>query len=371
IVYEKSFGHFTYDDKEPVYLHDLYDIASVTKVAATTPTVMRLYKEGMIDIHKTLGDYLPWLRGSNKQHMVIDRVMAHQAGLQSWIPFFQKTIRAYDDGSLQMEPDVYCDEPSLQYCVPVAHGLYLDNTYVDSIHRQIYISPLNNDGSYVYSDLGFIMLAEIIKNLTGVSLDHYVDSVFYTPMGLHRIGYKPLQRFLPDEIVPSEIDTYFRCQVLRGFVHDMGCAMLGGVSGHAGVFTDAEDLAIMFQMYMNGGSYGGRDYLDPDIIKLFTTRYHNGTRRGLGFDMKELEPGKKVLTAHEASDATYGHTGFTGTCVWNDPEHQLIYVFLSNRTYPTMRNNGLQNHAIRERIHSRAYKAIEGFKGYTIEAIQG
>ena len=194
---------------------------------------------------------------------------------------------------------------------------------------------------------------------------------FYSPLGLHRIGYKPLLRFTPEEIVPSEIDTYFRCQVLDGYVHDMGCAMMGGVSGHAGVFSDAEDLAVLFQMYLNGGNYGGRDYLDPEVLKLFTTRYGKSTRRGLGFDMKELNPEKKVLTAREASPSTFGHTGFTGTCVWADPEQQLIYIFLSNRTYPTMRNGGLMNHAIRERIHSRAYKAIKGFQGYTIEPIQG
>jgi len=371
IIYEKSFGYQTYEHDAPVYMNDLYDIASVTKVSATTPAVMRLYKEGKIDIHKTLGDYLPWLKGSNKAHMVIERVMAHVAGLQSWIPFYEKTVRAYDDGSYEMEPEIYCDVPSTQYCVPVANDMYMDNNYIDQMHREIYLSPLNADGTYVYSDLGFIMLAEIIKNVTGVSIDHYVDSVFYQPLGLRRIGYQPLRRFTPNEIVPSEIDTYFRCQELRGYVHDMGCAMMGGVSGHAGIFTDAEDLAIIFQMYMNGGSYGGREYIDPDILKLFTTRYQRSTRRGVGFDMKELDSGKKVLTSHEASVATYGHTGFTGTCVWNDPVHQLTYVFLSNRTYPTMRNDALKNMNIRERIHTRAYRAIAGYQGYTFEAIQG
>jgi beta-N-acetylhexosaminidase len=371
IVYEKSFGYQTYEPVDPVYLNDLYDIASITKVAATTPSVMRLYKEGKIDIHKTLGDYLPWLKGSNKQNMVIERVMAHYAGLQSWIPFYEKTVRAYDDGSYEMEPDIYCDLPDVQYCVPVARDMYLDNDYIKEMHREIYLSPLNADGSYVYSDLGFIMLAEIIKNESGVSLDRYVDSVFYRPLGLRRIGYKPLERFTPNEIVPSEIDNYFRCQELRGYVHDMGCAMMGGVSGHAGIFTDAEDLAVMFQMYMNGGSYGGTTYIDPDILKMFTTRYQRSTRRGIGFDMKELAPDKHLLMAREASASTYGHTGFTGTCVWNDPEHHLLYVFLSNRTYPTMRNDKLKTMDIREKIHTRAYKAMAGYHGYSVESIQG
>jgi CubicO group peptidase (beta-lactamase class C family) len=270
-----------------------------------------------------------------------------------------------------MEPEVYCNTPSLQYCVPVAMDMYLDKNYIDSIHKQIYISPLNADGTYVYSDLGFIMLTEIIKNETGVSIDRYVDSVFYKPLGMNRTGYKPLSRFAPGEIVPSEIDTYFRCQVLQGYVHDMGCAMMGGVCGHAGIFSDVEDLAVLFQMYMNGGSYGGRDYLDPDILKLFTTRYGSSTRRGLGFDMKELDPNKKVLTSHMASSSTYGHTGFTGTCIWNDPENNLTYIFLSNRTYPTMRNDQLKYLSIRERIHTRAYKAISGYQPYHYQDIQG
>ena len=371
IIYEEAFGKHTYKERDSVYLNDLYDVASLTKVVATTPTVMRLQKEGRIDIHRTLGSYLPWLSGSNKEKFVIEKVMAHHAGLQSWIPFFERTVTAYDDGSFEMEPDVYCEIPSMQYCIPVAADMYLDQTYIDSIHRQIYKSPLNADGTYVYSDLGFIMLTEIIKNETGVSLDKYVDSVFYKPLGMNRTGYLPLRRFTPDEIVPSEIDTYFRCQTLDGYVHDMGCAMMGGVCGHAGIFSDAEDLAKLFTMYMNGGSYGGKEFIDPAILKHFTTRHPLSTRRGIGFDMKELDTRKKILTSKLASSATYGHTGFTGTCAWNDPESGLTYIFLSNRTYPTMRNGQLMNLAIRERIHSRAYKAIMGYKPYVHQFVQG
>ncbi|HEY3386854.1 MAG TPA: glycoside hydrolase family 3 N-terminal domain-containing protein [Saprospiraceae bacterium] len=371
IIYEQAFGKHTYGADDPVYVNDLYDIASVTKVAATTLVVMRLQEEGKISIDKTLGDYLPWLAGSNKEHMVIHKVMAHQAGLQSWIPFYEQTISNEKGGWMEMEPDVYCDLLTPQHCVTVAGDMYMDVTYLDSIRQQIRKSPLNADGTYVYSDLGFIMLAEIVQRLTGVTLDQYVDSVFYKPMGLQRIGYHPLTRFTTDEIVPSEIDSYFRCQELTGYVHDMSCAMLGGVSGHAGLFSDAEDIAALFQMLMNGGEYGGVRYIDPQILKLFTTRYGTSTRRGIGFDMKELDVEKNVLTSHLASEGTYGHTGFTGICVWNDPKNQLVYVFLSNRTYPSMRNSKLTNHKIREKIHSRCYRAIQGYARYTPDPVPG
>ena len=371
IIYEKAFGGHTYDQQDPVYMNDLYDLASVTKVAATTLTVMRLHKEGVISIDNTLGDYLPWLAGSNKENMVIRKVMAHHAGLQSWIPFYEKTVSMDDDVWMEMVPDVYCDIPTSQHSIAVAADMFMDNMYLDSIREQIIHSGLNADGHYVYSDLGFIMLAEIIKRETGVTLDQYVDSVFYQPMGLHRIGFRPLERFTPDEIVPTEVDDYFRCQTLRGYVHDMSCAMLGGVSGHAGLFSDAEDLAVLFQMLMNGGEYGGKEYIDSQTLQMFTTRFGNSTRRGIGFDLKELAPDKNVLTSPFASSKTYGHTGFTGICVWNDPVNHLVYVFLSNRTYPTMRNAKMTNHKIREKIHSRAYRAMEGYQEYTFDKVQG
>lgn len=372
IIYERAFGKHTYAMDHPVEMTDLYDLASVTKVAATTLTVMRLQKEGLINIDKTLGDYLPWLKGSNKEHMVIRKVMAHQAGLQSWIPFYEKTVSLEDDYWLEMEPDLYCGTPDSKHCILVAGDMYMDRAYLDTIRQQIIESPLNADGTYVYSDLGFIMLAEIVKRQTGVTLDQYVDSVFYKPMGLRRIGFHPLDRFPTDEIVPTEVDNYFRCQTLTGYVHDMSCAMLGGVSGHAGLFADAENLAVLMQMLMNDGAYGGEQYIDPDILHMFTTRYANGTRRGIGFDMKELNPEKTLLTSPLASDQTYGHTGFTGICIWNDPAQRLVYIFLSNRTFPSMRaTNKLTNHKIREKIHSRAYRSIQGYHSYNPDLLPG
>ncbi len=364
IIYREAFGQHTYEESHPVYLTDLYDVASLTKVAATTLSIMRLDEEGIVSLDASLGDYLSWLEGSNKKSMTLRKVMSHHAGLQSYIPFFEKTIPG-KNGRPAYIPEIYCDLPGAQYCISVAPGMYMDTSYLDDIRKQIRNSPLNQEGQYVYSDLGFIMLAEIIRLRTGVTLDHYVDSVFYKPMGLDRIGFLPLKRFATDEIVPTEVDSYFRQQMLKGYVHDMSSAMLGGVSGHAGLFSNAEDLAALFQMLMNGGEYGGQRYVESSLLDAYTTRYKRSTRRGTGFDMKELNPEKNLLTAREASERTYGHTGFTGVCAWNDPETRLVYIFLSNRTFPTMRNDKLKELRIREKIHSRAYKAIQGYKGYT------
>ncbi len=370
IIYEESFGKHTYKGKDSVRLTDLYDIASVTKVAATTPTVMRLVEEKKLSIDNTLGEYLPWLRTTNKENMVLRKVMAHHAGLQSWIPFYESTL-PQNRSIPNVFDDIYQPIPSSQFPICVADHMYLELGYLDTIRRQIIRSGLNREGTYVYSDLGFIMLPEIIRNQTGITINNYVDSVFYKPLGLRRLGYKPLLRFDPSQIVPSEIDEYFRCQELDGYVHDMAAAMMGGVSGHAGLFSNAHDLGVFFTMLMNDGEYGGRKYINADILHEFTTRFEKSTRRGIGFDMKELDWNKNQLMAAEASKKTYGHTGFTGICVWNDPVNDLTYVFLSNRTYPKMNNVTLSNYNIRERIHRRAYKAIKGYHAYTPELITG
>ena len=370
IVYEKAFGAHTYSGKDTVRLTDLYDIASVTKIAATTISVMRLVEEGYINLDKTLGEYLPWIAASNKAGMPLRKVMSHHAGLQSWIPFYEYTLAQNRPVPLVFD-GIYQPIPSSRYPVCVAESMWMDISYLDTIRQQIVRSGLNKEDSYVYSDLGFIMLPEIIRNKTGVSFEHYVDSVFYQPLDLYRLGFKPLYKFSPEEIVPSEIDEYFRCQELDGYVHDMACAMLGGVCGHAGLFSNASDLAVVFQMLLNGGYYGGKKFIDPEILKTFTTRYEKSTRRGIGFDMKELNTSKNLLTSYMASKSTYGHTGFTGICAWNDPEHELMYIFLSNRTFPTMNNPKMSNYNIRERIHSCAYRAINGYQSYTHDLIAG
>ena len=357
IVFHQAFGHFTYERKRPVSTNDLYDVASVTKISATTLAAMKLHGEGNFYPRQTLDFYLDDVRETNKEHLVIRDVMAHQAGLQPWIPFHAETVEKV--GTQQRpSPQFYRDSPQDSFNIQVANGLYLRDTQVDSIWRRILDSKLRSNRRYRYSDIGFYIVAEIVERLTEMPLDVYCATNFYEPLGMTRTCYNPLGRFEPDEIAPTEEDKTFRSQRLQGFVHDAGSALMGGVGGHAGIFSTSSDLAVLMQMLLNGGTYGGEQYLKKRSVDLFTTRVTRSKRRGLGFDMKNLEPDADLHMSELASDRTYGHTGFTGTCVWADPEHDLIFVFLSNRTYPEARNNKLSKLEIRERIHTLIYKSI-------------
>ncbi|MCB0642114.1 MAG: serine hydrolase, partial [Phaeodactylibacter sp.] len=235
---------------------------------------------------------------------------------------------------------------------------YLEDSYADTIWKKILDSNLRGSRDYRYSDLGFYMVAEIVKRLSGRRIDAFAADQFYKPLGLRSMTYNPLERFVEDRIPPTEEDRYFRWQRIQGYVHDMGAAMLGGVSGHAGLFSDAEDLAVLMQLLLNKGYYGGTWHLDPQTVRQFTSRCPKCTRRGIGFDMKQLDESIPLNVSARASDSTFGHLGFTGTCVWADPEHNLIYVFLSNRTYPSMRNNKLGKMDIRPRIQTAIYEAM-------------
>ncbi|HLF63986.1 MAG TPA: glycoside hydrolase family 3 N-terminal domain-containing protein [Saprospiraceae bacterium] len=357
VVYERAFGHFTYDTLREVQLSDLYDLASITKVAASTLSLMRLSNEGKINLNNTLGEFLPDVQGSNKADLRVNTLLAHQAGLIPWIPFYKETVKESADKSKPLKR-YYRKRPSRKYEVPVANELYMRTGYEDTIWHRILDSELKSSGDYVYSDLAFFMFAKLIQAQTGKTIDQYCADQFYRPLGLTRLLYNPLTAFDISEIVPTEEDHYFRNQRLQGYVHDMGAAMLGGVSGHAGLFGNAHSLAVLMQMLMNGGLYGGTRYFAAETVGLFTSRVQGSTRRALGFDMKELDPTKRNLTSPFASDATYGHTGFTGTCVWNDPVSGLVFVFLSNRTYPSMDNNKLINGEYRQRVHTAIYKAM-------------
>lgn len=234
----------------------------------------------------------------------------------------------------------------------------MSENYVSDIWDQLLDSEVRPPGRYRYSDLGFYILAELVKDVSGQPLDQFVEQKFYNPMGLSHMGFRPTEKFSPDEIVPTEEDRYFRQQKVQGYVHDMGSAMLGGVSGHAGLFSNAHDLAVIMQMLMNDGYYGGQRFISYEKVQDFTKRIPGSTRRAIGFDMKEVNPDKKTYTSSFASDDTFGHTGFTGTCIWNDPVHKVTYIFLSNRTYPSSRNNRLNANEYRERIHDIIYRSF-------------
>ena len=360
VVYHKSFGHQTYEKIQETTTDDLYDLASITKCAATTVSLMKLYEEGKVDMNKTFGDYLPLLRGSNKGDLQLKDVLIHQASLMAWIPFYKQTLDSQIvDGKKKYFPSAkyYSKKPIGDFTVPVTQDLFMRKDYMDTMKMLIADSPLRDNRRYLYSDLGMILMADVIKNITGKTLDVYADEQFYTPLSMQHTLFNPLTKFSESACAPTEEDNYFRMERVRGTVHDMAAAMLGGVSGHAGLFSTTGDLAILLQMLLNEGEYNGVRYLKPETIKLFTTRQGGSTRRGFGWDMKELDSSKSLNMSPLASDATYGHTGFTGNCAYVDPDKKLIYIFLSNRTYPDG-SNKLINGNYRTRIQTVIYEAM-------------
>ncbi|MCB9294980.1 MAG: serine hydrolase [Lewinellaceae bacterium] len=363
IVFEKTYGYHTYRNEAPVERDDLYDLASLTKIASATLAVMKLSEEGRLSLDTPIVRYLPELQGSNKAGLVLRDIMAHRAGLTDWIPFYKQTMTVRRRRARQRQ-GYYHRTPGAGYSVPVASNLFLRDDFVDAIWDQIYHSELRPDKGYKYSDLGFYLIARIVERLSGQPLDEYVAAQFYRPMGLSRITYNPWKSQPKEKLIPTERDDYFRLQAVHGYVHDMGAALLGGVSGHAGLFANAHDMAALMQMLLNKGEYGGQRFLQPETIDAFTTRHPRETRRGIGFDMRQLDPSLWINLPAQSSDRTFGHTGFTGTCAWADPEKELVYVFLSNRTYPSMNNYKLNKMKTRRRILTAVYEAMENFPQY-------
>lgn len=351
VIYDKSFGHLDWDKREPVTNLTVYDLASVTKIASTTLASMSLVDRGELDVNKKLGDYLEFPAGSPYADIVIKEMLSHQAGLTPWIPFFQKTM-----SSGVLRRDLYTTQKDPMHSAQIADGMYFLNSYRDSMWQQILNTPLSADRTYKYSDLAFYFMQRIVEKKTGESLDAYVDRQFYRPMGLTSMGYQPLKRMPRSLIAPTENDKLWRKQHLRGYVHDQGAAMLGGVAGHAGLFSTAQDLAAIMQMLLNNGSYGGKQLLTPEVIAQFNTRYYSGNRRGLGFDKPTSNGGGSACS--EASQNSFGHTGFTGTMSWADPETGIVFIFLSNRVDPDAENKKLQELDIRTKIQSEIYKVI-------------
>ena len=355
IVWQKSYGHYTYEQTQAVTNETIYDLASVTKVAATTLSMMKLVENQKVSLDAPMSNYVPELKSTNKKDLTVREIMAHHAGLQAWIPFYQQTLTADKMPSSK----IYLSASATGFEVPVAKDLFMENAWVDTVWQQIFNSPLSGNKNYKYSDLDLYLSARAVNNLSGVPVDVFVDREFYRPLGLVTTTFNPWKKGLTLRCAPTEEDGYFRRQRLQGYVHDMGAAMLGGVAGHAGLFSNANDLAKIFQMLLNGGSYGWHQYLKPETVGLFTTRYGASTRRGLGFDLKESDPKETANMSLLAGKNTFGHLGFTGICAWADPDKKLIFIFLSNRTYPTMENNKLGNGDFRPRLQSVVYRAIK------------
>lgn len=359
IKYHKAFGKFEFESNSArVNLESIYDLASVTKISSVTVALMKLYEEGKVSLDKTLGDYLPFAHGSDKADLKISDVLLHQAGLNPYISFYRETI---DTTTGLPSPEFYKDERDTLYSIPVARNIWLRKDYNDSMLKRIINSKLGPHGKYVYSDNDFILLGKVVEYVTGMPLDQYVQKTFYTPLGMLTTTFKPFQRFGLERIVPTEEEKHFRRQILHGYVHDEGAAMFGGVSGHAGLFSNAYDLSMLYQMLLNGGEFNGIRYLKPETIELFTDYHSDISRRGYGFDKPEKDNAsrKEPYPSSLASPATYGHTGFTGTCVWVDPESDLVYIFLSNRVYGTRTNNLLGQMGIRGKIQDAIYRALK------------
>jgi CubicO group peptidase (beta-lactamase class C family) len=346
VIFNKAYGYHTYDNVMPDKLTDIFDLASMTKVSATTMEVMQLTDQGKLSLEKTLGDYIPLARKSNKNDIQIREVLMHQAGLIPDIKSFEK-----------VKPTDHSTDSSAAYPTKVSDHYYLRKDYYkDVMFPEMLSSPLKTRGQYVYSDVSMLFMQEVVENITAVPLNVYVQQHFYTPLGMQTAGFLPLYRFTPDRIIPTENDREYRMSLLDGYVHDPTSALLGGVAGHAGLFASANDVAILYQMVLNKGSYGGTQYFKPEVVDLFTSKQSPVSRRGLGFD--RWDPiADRHYPSKLASDQTYGHTGFTGTCIWVDPKYNLVYIFLSNRVNPSV-GSKLGSLNIRPRIQDVVYGAI-------------
>ncbi|GJQ05917.1 beta-N-acetylglucosaminidase [Capnocytophaga cynodegmi] len=354
IVYRKNFGTLDYNEKNLVKDNSIYDLASLTKILVTLPELMKIYAQEGFNINSSFSDLLPELRNTNKGNLKMMNVLSHYAQFPSWIPFYLKTL------DVQKKPlkEIYSNVKTDDFSVQVAKNLYIKKDYHNFIYQQIDDCNLIKRKKYLYSDLPYYYFKKYIEKKSNSSLSEAIQKDFYRNMGAYHLTYFPLEHFPLGNIAPSEVDNYFRRQEIRGYVHDQGAAMLGGVGGHAGLFGNADDVAKMMQMFLQKGYYGGEWYLQPQIVNLFNTCMFcsENNRRGLGFDKPQIDG--EGPTCGCVPMSSFGHTGFTGTYAWADPDNEIVIVFLSNRTFPTAENNLLIKENIRPKIQRIVYNAI-------------
>jgi beta-N-acetylhexosaminidase len=357
VVYQKAFGNHTYDENAAkVQNTDLYDIASLTKIIATLPNIMLEFDKCNLTLDTKLKEMLPVFEKSNKENASVLDMLTHQARFQPWIPFYKATLDSLNKPSEKY----YSTIPTGEFNIKVAEDLYLRNDYNDSIIKTIVESELLSKKQYKYSDFSFILFKEYLERQNGKSLAYLAENNFYKYLGTTSLTYNPLHKFDKSVIIPTENDNYFRYQTIQGYVHDMAAAMQGGISGHAGLFSNALDIAKVMQMYLQNGSYGGNQFITKETLQKFNTCYFckEGNRRGVGFDKPQL--GESGPTCGCVSLASFGHTGFTGTMTWADPEKEIGYVFLSNRTFPDSNaSNKLSKENIRENIQKVIYESLK------------
>ncbi|QNM85907.1 serine hydrolase [Polaribacter pectinis] len=356
VVFNKSYGYHTDEKRILVENSDLYDLASLTKILASLPLIMKAEEEHKLPLSASLKDILPSFTSSNKEKVTVKEILSHFGQLKAWIPFYKDTQDSISGKNLAT---FYRKKKSNKFDIKVAENLFLKHNYKDSIYKYIKEADQRERTGYKYSDLGYYLFKEALENQYKKPLNTLVDEEFYQSLGADRTTYLPLKKFTRNDIVPTEKDDYYRKQLLQGYVHDMGAAMMGGVGGHAGLFANANDVAKIMQMYLQKGFYGGKRYLKTETVDKFNHRYFSNekVRRGLGFDKPQLNPRVKA-TCGCVSDESFGHSGFTGTYTWADPQSGIVYVFLSNRVYPTMENRGLIKSNARTKIQQIIQDAI-------------
>jgi beta-N-acetylhexosaminidase len=353
VVLHKAYGYQTYDSIIPVAKNMLYDFASVTKISGALPGLMKLYDEDKFSLDATMGTYLPYFAKGNKKNLHYRNILSHNARLKSWIPYWTTTIKKNG----KYKKNTLSHDSTADYSVKLVDDLYLHNDYRNIIYKQIKKSPLNDNPGYVYSGLSFYLYPDIIETITGQDFETYVKTNIYKPLGASTITYNPMRFYPKNRMVPTEIDTFFRMEPLVGVVHDEGAAMMRGVSSNAGLFGTTLDLAKLMQMYLWKGKFGGEQYISANTIELFTACHYcnEGNRRGLAFDKPVLEDKENGSTAVDASEHSFGHSGYTGTFAWADPETGILFIFMSNRVYPTRLNRKLYQYNVRPSMHQAIY----------------
>jgi len=354
VVYDKYFGYHTEDKLRKVDEQSVYDVASLTKILATVPLLMELFDREVLNMDSTLGGMFEEYKGTDKENVDLKRMLSHFARLKAWIPFYAQTL----DSTGRPDAQYYRKIKDSVFSVQVADKLYMRADFQDSIYEQIRSSELRKRRGYKYSDLPYYLLMKYIENYYDQSLDELAKKRLYQPLGAHRTTYSPLNSIALEDIAPTEEDNYFRMQRVQGYVHDQGAAMMGGVCGHAGLFSNSNDVAKLMQMYLWKGEYGGKRFISSATIDNFNTCHYceEDVRRGVGFDKPQL--GDVGPTCGCVSMTSFGHSGFTGTFTWADPEQEIVYVFLSNRTFPTAENRSLIRSDLRSNIQGVIYEAI-------------
>lgn len=344
VIMDQAFGSHTYDGTRPTKTTDIYDLASVTKTTATTPAVMKLYEENKLKLDTPVSAYIPKAWATNKRNTPVRQVMLHEAGFTPFIPFFK-----------DIKPDDFRTDSSAAYPTAASQNYYFRKDFFKDVMWPLMLnSALRDTGKYVYSDLSMYFMKEIVEGISAEHLENYVQQNFYKSLGMQRAGYNPLYRFPKEQIIPTEVDTLFRNTLLQGYVHDPGASMVGGISGHAGLFGSATDLGIFYQMLLNGGTYGGIQYFKPETVEMFSSKQSRTSRRGLGFDRSDL---KAEYPSKLASANTFGHTGYTGIRVWVDKDVNLIYILLTNRVHPVT-SNKLGDLNISSRLMDSIYEVV-------------